>query len=69
MGKTFKFPGQFYSRQKKNILKLKKKTVELIPFITVYMLEILSVKDKEYQYYHWNICLSSFFPWQCFKKT
>ena len=52
MGKTFKFPGQFYSRQKKNILKLKKKTVELIPFITVYMLEILSVKDKEYQYYH-----------------
>ena len=33
---------------------------------TLYNLEILSVKYKEYQYYHWNICLSSFFPW---KKT
>ena len=45
------------------------KPVELVPFIIVFTLEILSVKYGEYQFYHRNICLSSFFPWQCFKKT
>ena len=45
------------------------KTVGLIPFIIICMLEKLSVKYEEYQYYHWNICFISFFPWLCFKKT
>ena len=45
-----------------------KKIVELLPFIIVCTLEILSVKYEEYQDRNWNICLSSFFPRQCFKK-
>ena len=39
-------------------IELKKKTVELVPFIIVCKLEILWVKYEEYQYYHWNICLN-----------
>ena len=50
-GQDFQIPWTILFKAK-DILKLKKKTVELMPFITVYMLEILSVKDKEYQYYH-----------------
>ena len=50
-GKPCKLPAQFYSREKKNILKLKK-PVEFVPFIIVCMLEILSVKYEEYWYYH-----------------
>ena len=52
MGKACKFPAQFYSREKKYILKFLKQTVELVPFIIVCKLEILSVKYEEYQYYH-----------------
>ena len=68
MEKGCKFSAQFYSREKKNILKFSK-AVELAPFVIICTLEILSVNCEEYQYCHWNICLSSFFPWQCFKKT
>ena len=63
-----KFPAQFYAREKKNILKIQK-TVELVLIIIACTLEILSAKYEKYQYCHWNTCLSSFFPWQCFKKT
>ena len=51
MNKACKFPAQFHSREKKNILKFKKK-VELVPIIIVCTLEILSEKYEEYQYYH-----------------
>ena len=68
MDMVCKFPAQFYAREKKNILKIQK-TVELVLIIIACTLEILSVKYEKYQYCHWNTCLSSFFPWQCFKKT
>ena len=45
------------------------KAIEPVLFTIACTLEILSVKYEEYHYYHWNKCLSSFFPWQCFKKT
>ena len=68
MDMVCKFPAQFYAREKKNILKIQK-TVELVLIIIACTLEILSAKYEKYQYCHWNTCLSSFFPWQCFKKT
>ena len=51
-GQDFQIPWTILLKAKEKYIEIKKKTVELIPFITVYMLEILSVKDKEYQYYH-----------------
>ena len=57
MDEACKFTAQFYSREKKNILNLKK-TVELVPFIIVCTL--VSVKFEVYQYYQWNKCVSSF---------
>ena len=48
MDEACKFTAQFYSREKKNILHLKK-TVELVPFIIVCTL--VSVKFEVYQYY------------------
>ena len=68
MDKTCKFPAQFYWREKKIYWSFFKK-VELAPFIIVCTLEILSIKYEEYYYCHCIICLSSFFPWQCLKKT
>ena len=59
---TFLFKGE------EKYIEVLKKTVQLVPFIIVCTLETLLVKYIKYQYYHWNICLSSFLPWKCFKK-
>ena len=68
-GQGLQIPYTILFKREEIYIEVLKITVELVPFIIIYTLEILSLKYEEYQYYHWNICLSMFFPWQCFKKT
>ena len=70
-GQGLKIPCTILFKGEEKYVEVCKKAVELVAFIIVCTLEILSVNYEEYQYYHRNIPHSSrfFFIWQCFKKT
>ena len=51
-GQSLQISCTILFKEEESILKFKKKTVELVPFIIVCTLEILSVKYEQYQCHH-----------------
>ena len=51
-GQGLQIPYTILFKREEIYIEVLKITVELVPFIIIYTLEILSLKYEEYQYYH-----------------